>query len=111
MANLRRRDLAVLLRDAKGRVLGGLVGHSFWGWAYIELVWLPDGLRRRGHGTRLLALAEAEARKRGCIGIRLDTASFQAPDFYPRLGFELHAVIEDFPPGHRLYQFIKRLRP
>jgi GNAT superfamily N-acetyltransferase len=107
---LRRRNLAVLMRDARGRVLGGVIGQTFWGWAYLELVWLPETLRRQGHGTRLMQLAEAEARRRGCVGIRLDTASFQAPDFYPKLGFELCGVIDDFPPGYRHFYYIKRLR-
>jgi GNAT superfamily N-acetyltransferase len=108
--SLRWRELAVLLRDGRGRVLGGMVGHTFWGWAYIELFWLPASLRRKGHGAKLMQLAEAEARRRGCLGIRLDTASFQAPDFYRKLGFELYGVIDDFPPGHRAFYFMKRLR-
>jgi GNAT superfamily N-acetyltransferase len=111
MGNLRRRPLAVLLRDGRGRVQGGIVGETFWGWAYIQLFWLPQAMRGHGHGTRLMQLAEAEARKRACIGMRLDTASFQAPDFYPKLGFELCGAIDDFPPGHRHYYYIKRLAP
>ncbi len=105
----RWHTVAVVLNDAKGRVLGGLTGWTGWGWMYIELFWLPDSLRRQGHGRKLMALAEQEARKRGCIGIYLNTASFQAPDFYPKLGFKPYAVIDDFPPGHKTYFLVKRL--
>jgi ribosomal protein S18 acetylase RimI-like enzyme len=106
----RWKNLAVFLRDKRGRVQGGLLGYSFWSWAHIELLWLPDELRRQGHGRKLIALAEEEARKRGCIGITLDTTSFQAPDFYPKLGFKVYATIEDYPPGHRRFYLIKLLK-
>ena len=53
--------VAVVLNDAKGRVLGGLTGWTGWGWMYVELFWLPESLRRQGHGRKLMALAEQEA--------------------------------------------------
>jgi GNAT superfamily N-acetyltransferase len=100
--------VAVVLNDSRGKVLGGLSGWTGWSWMYVELFWLPEELRRQGHGRKLLALAEKEARKRGCIGMYLNTASFQAPDFYPKLGFKPYGVIDDFPPGHKTYFLVKR---
>jgi len=105
------KALAVLLKDGRGRVIGGALGHSFWGWAYIELLWLPAEQRGKGHGSKLMKLAEAEARKRGCVGMVLNTASFQAPGFYPKLGFTVYAQIDDFPPGHKNFYLMKRLDP
>lgn len=102
------QSVAVVINDARGRVLGGLSGWTGWGWMHVELFWLPDELRRHGHGRRLMELAEAEARKRGCIGIYLNTASFQAPEFYPKLGFTPLAVMDDFPPGHKTFYLVKR---
>ncbi len=104
----RWHTVAVVINDAKGRVLGGLTGHTGWGWMYVELFWLPEELRRLGHGRKLMELAEAEAKRRGCIGMYLNTASFQAPDFYAKLGFKPYAVIDDFPPGHKTYFLVKR---
>jgi GNAT superfamily N-acetyltransferase len=100
--------VAVVINDSRGRVLGGLSGWTGWDWMHIELFWLPEELRHQGHGRKLMQLAEAEARKRGCIGIYLNTASFQAPDFYPRLGFKALAAIDDFPPGHKMFYLVKR---
>lgn len=100
--------VAVVINDSRGKVLGGLTGWTGWGWMYVELFWLPEELRRQGHGRKLMALAEEEARKRGCIGMYLNTASFQAPDFYPKLGFKPYGVVEDFPPGHKTYYLVKR---
>jgi ribosomal protein S18 acetylase RimI-like enzyme len=107
----RWQTVAVVMNDAKGQVIGGLSGWSGWGWMYIELFWLPEELRRQGHGRKLMELAEAEARKRGCIGMYLNTASFQAPDFYPKLGFKVFAEIADFPPGHKTFYLMKRFAP
>ena len=103
-----RKPLAVVVKNSRGRVLGGALGYSFWSWTYIELLWLPDELRRKGQGRKIMELAEAEARRRGCIGMYLNTASFQAPEFYPKLGFEVIAMVDDFPPGHRNYYLLKR---
>ena len=59
--------------------------------------------------TYVFAAAEEIARARGCIGIRLDTMSFQAPAFYRRLGYSEFGRIEDYPPGHTRLWFMKRL--
>jgi len=39
-------------------------------------------------------MAEAEARKRGCSNATLNTFSFQAPEFYRKLGYRIVATIE-----------------
>ncbi len=67
--------------------------------------------RRAGaaSGGRLLAEAETLARARGLVGIWLDTHGFQAPDYYPRLGYTEFGRIEDQPPGHTRRFFQKRL--
>ena len=57
----------------------------------------------------LMAAAEAEARRRGCITIVLDTHSFQAPDLYPALGYEKVGETIDTPAGHTQIMFQKRL--
>jgi GNAT superfamily N-acetyltransferase len=105
----RYQRLGVFLSAPDGEVAGGLVGATSWDWFYIELLWLPEGLRGRGFGRRLLALAENEARGRGAHHAFLDTFSFQAPDFYTRQGYEIFGELPDFPPGHRRYYLWKRL--
>jgi len=107
----RWQNFAVVMNDARGRVLGGLSGWTGWSWMYIELFWLPEELRRKGHGRKLMALAEEEARRRGCTGIYLNTAIFQAPGFYPKLGFKVFAEMDDFPPGRKTFFLMKRLDP
>jgi len=104
------RPLAVLVKDpVTGQTLGGLTGASFHGWLFIELFWLPESLRGDGLGAQLIAQAEAEARRRGCRGVWLDTYDFQARGFYERLGYRLFGTLDDMPPGHQRFYLSKRL--
>jgi GNAT superfamily N-acetyltransferase len=95
------RPLAIPIRDSSGQaVIGGLWGESWYRWLFINLLIVPESMRGIGIGKAMMKLAEEEAIRRDCIGIWLDTFSFQARPFYEQLGFELFGTIEDFPPGH-----------
>jgi GNAT superfamily N-acetyltransferase len=95
-----RLPLTLRVTDpVSGAVLGGLVGRSSLGLLFIDLVYLPDTLRGQEIGTRMLAMAEAEARRRGCRGGVLYTISFQAPGFYQRLGWQVFGEVPCDPPG------------
>ena len=69
------------------------------GWLFVDLVYLPDSLRGTGVGTRMMAMAEDEAKARGCVAALLYTISFQAPDFYARLGYRELGRVACLPPG------------
>jgi ribosomal protein S18 acetylase RimI-like enzyme len=72
-------------------------------------LWVDERLRRHGLGRSLLAAAETEASRRGCTTIVLDTHSFQAPDFYPKLGYEKVGETTETPAGHTQVMFQKWL--
>ena len=103
------RDLAVLIRDQAGDVVGGLIGKTARGWLVIDLLFVPESLRRSGTGRRVMDAAEAEAVRRGCRNARVSTYSFQAPDFYPKLGYEVYGVLDDYPGEVRSYFLRKHL--
>lgn len=52
--------------------------------------------------------AEREAIARGCHVAMLSTFSFQAPDFYQRLGYEAFVLLDGCPVGHKKY-FLKEI--
>jgi GNAT superfamily N-acetyltransferase len=101
------RLLAVLLRNTEGEIVGGLWGNTAYGWLFVELLFVPEGLRGRRIGTDLMQRAEAEARSRGCHSAWLDTFQFQARGFYERNGYSCFGELEDFPRGHARY-FMKK---
>jgi GNAT superfamily N-acetyltransferase len=105
----RSEPLAVLLHDPGDRLIGGLIGRSFWGWVLIELLWVDAAHRGAGHGRRLMASAEEEGRRRGCHHARVDTYSFQAPGFYEKLGYARVGTLDDFPTGHQRHFYSKPL--
>jgi GNAT superfamily N-acetyltransferase len=95
-----RVPLNVAVTDPEtGAILGGIKGHTSLGLLFIDLVFLPVSLRGQDIGTRMLAMAEEEARQRGCRGAVLFTISFQAPGFYQRQGWEVFGEIPCEPPG------------
>ncbi len=100
---------AAILLQSDGVTVGGMWGHTSYGWMFVEYLVVPDALRGTGVGTRLMATAEAIARDRGCTGIWLDTFSFQARGFYEKLGFSVFGAIPDYPAGHQRFFLTKRL--
>jgi GNAT superfamily N-acetyltransferase len=100
----------VLLRDADGRVVGGVVGHIKWKWLYIAKLWVDDAHRGHGAGTRLMDAAELYARAQGATDVSLDTFGYQARPFYEKRGYRLFGTLNGFPPGGQQFFLTKSLR-
>jgi GNAT superfamily N-acetyltransferase len=104
------RPLAVFVTEpGSGKVLGGLYGGSYLGQLRVDRFFLPEDLRRDRLGSRLLAMAEEEGRRRGCTRIALNTMEIQAPGFYLKHGYEMAARLDCDPPGITRYLMTKRL--
>ncbi len=70
------QPLTIFLRGPDQRLMGGLLGVTYWGWLHVDILWLAESARRSGYGGRMLELAEQEALQRGCHHAHLDTMSF-----------------------------------
>ena len=92
-----------------GATDGGLTARIGFGWMFVELLFVPERLRGQGVGTRLMQQAEVVAREQQCIGIWLDTFTFQAPDFYRKLGYVVFGEIANYPPGSSRFFLHKHL--
>lgn len=94
--------VSLFLRDADDEIAGGLLGAIWGGWLHVTYLWVAEPFRGRGHASVLLRAAERFATARGCHAARLESHSFQAPDFYVARGYHVFAVLDDCPPGHQL---------
>lgn len=104
------RLLVIPIGDESGAVRGGLWGHTSFGWLHVQMLYVPDALRGQGIGTRLMAAAEAEAKRRGCRGVHLCAYDFQAAAFYRRLGYTQFGQLDDYPCGYDLIMLKKVFR-
>ena len=104
------RPLAILARDPETKkVVGGLLGRTSLGLLRVDTFFLPEVSRRNRLGSRILAMAEEEGRRRGCTRALLSTLHFQAPGFYLKQGWEVAARIDCEPPGHTRFLMTKKL--
>jgi GNAT superfamily N-acetyltransferase len=105
------RVLVIPIRFEGGGVIGGLWAVSAFRWLHLEMLFVPESMRGQGVGSALMAAAATEARSRGCLGVYVDTLSFQATSFYEKLGFTVFGMLDDCPPGHQRLFLQKRLVP
>ena len=102
------QPLTVVARGDDGALLGGVSGRTVYGQFLIEVVFVAEACRGTGLGRQLMQVAEARARERGCVAAQVDMLSFQAPEFYRKLGFEVIGTIEGFPAGYDRHFLFKR---
>lgn len=103
-------SIGLLLKHPETDVVdGGVTARFGFGWMFVELLFVPDRLRGQGIGRQLMEQAETVAREKGCIGIHLDTFTFQAPGFYQKLGYAVLGELADYPPGSSRFFLHKHL--
>lgn len=103
------QSVNVFLRDPEGKLLGGLLGWTVWSWLHIDSLWIEEVHRRKGYGSKLLAGAEDEARRRACNLVEVDTFDFQALGFYEKAGYEVFGVLPNIKGRIRRYYLRKSL--
>ena len=103
------QPIGLVVRDDQGSIIAGLTGYIWGGFCEIEFLWVHPEHRREGLGRRLLAEAEMEAARQGCRQAVLDTYSFQAPDFYRKMGYTQVGVYTEVPTGYQHYHLVKSL--
>ncbi len=105
------RPLACFARHADDAVIGGAVGRTWGPCAELQQLWVDPAHRRGGLGARLLREFESAAGGRGVTDVYLETFSFQAPDFYRALGYEVAHAHAVYPHGIVRYLMVRRLLP
>jgi ribosomal protein S18 acetylase RimI-like enzyme len=103
------RPLCVFARDETNAIIGGLTGMTYWLYLDVGYLWVDRQRRHQGIASRLLAAAQEEAGRRGCRHVLLDTYSFQAPEFYRKLGFREFGQLSGFSGKHTRHYMCKDL--
>lgn len=106
-----KSELVLFEAHEDGLYLGGLSARFSLDlkWVFVELLAVAEAGRGKGIGGQLMARIEEEALLRGMKGIWLDTFSFQAPEFYKRLGYSEFGRIDGYPENGARHFFAKRL--
>lgn len=110
---LRNERAVTLVEEADdGRLDGAimlLVENQFC--RVLSIATMPEQ-RRRGLGTRMMRAAEEEARKRGCVRVRLEvsTQNYGAIEFYRGLGYKTDGVLYGYYSwGEDAYSMMRSL--
>jgi GNAT superfamily N-acetyltransferase len=90
-------EFGVFIRNDELQIIGGAIGNIILSVMHIKYLWLTKAIRGQGIGSNIIATLEANAKSRGLKSITLDTYSFQAPDFYTKMGFLEVGKFENYP--------------
>ncbi|WP_432401555.1 GNAT family N-acetyltransferase [Wukongibacter sp. M2B1] len=102
-------EINLILKDHKEKLIAGILSKRVMEYLWVSFLWVDDKYRGLGYGKKLLLRLEKIAKEKGYKLIRLDTFSFQAPEFYKKLNYKLIAVEDDYPKGHTHYFFNKEI--
>lgn len=109
-AGLSRSNLTISYRDQNENIVAGLTARETLGRMYVRLLWVADECRGHGLGRKMMAQMEKEAKQRLCSHIYIDTAGFQAPEFYERLGYHEMARFEKFMGDYDRIFYVKEMK-
>jgi GNAT superfamily N-acetyltransferase len=101
-----RSEFVVTVRNASNLVVGGarcLTGEAM---LFVQWLWIDDAARG-GTSRDVMAIAEEEGKRRGCLKVYLDTFSFQARGFYEKLGYEVFGTLT-FPQSHIMRHYMSK---
>ena len=105
------KPLSCFARAESHRVVGGAVGRTWGACCELQQLWVDPAFRRRGIATRLIREFEARAQARGCHVFYLETFSFQAPQLYRSLGYEVQHELAVYPHGIVRYSMVRKASP
>ena len=101
------QPLSCFVRDDGGTVIGGAIGRRWGRLCELQQLWVEASHRGQGLGAGLVQAFEHQARQHGCTSFYLETLSFQAPDFYRKLGYTVAFARSGYPHGIGKYHMAK----
>lgn len=78
---------AFFIRDENDQIVGGCKGDILYGCMFVSDLWVSEGLRNKGYGSKLMDAAEQYGKGKGCLFAAVNTMDWEALGFYKKLGF------------------------
>lgn len=103
------KDINLYLKDESGKVVGGLFCETWLYGLYLDVFWISEEFRNKGYGKIMITEAERLGRELGCIFAHTCTFTYQSPEFYKRMGYEVFAVNDEYPEGIKQFFLKKKL--
>ncbi len=102
-------DVNLVLRDEDEKVIGGVITSMKTGVMHLEVLWVDHKHRGLGYGRNLVLEAERIGRDKGYTASQTWTFSFQGPEFYQAIGYQVLGICSVYPEGITEYVLMKRL--
>jgi len=106
---LKPKDINIFLRDDLGKAIGGLFCETWLQGLYIDVFWIAEEYRNKGYGKVMIIEAEKRGKELGCTFAHTCTFSYQSPDFYKKMGYEIFGINDEYPDGIKQYFLKKKL--
>lgn len=103
----RNKNEITFIAKNKDQYIGGANIISIFDWVLIDQIIVED--RHHGIGTEIVKSIEEWSRKQGKKGLFLYSGSWQAEDFYQKMGFSIAGNIPEFSNGKDVTLYIKKL--
>lgn len=100
---------AFFVKDPSGQIVAGVKGSCLYGCLYVDSLWVDEGLRKQGWGTKLIHDCEKLGRERQCTFVSLTTMDWEALPFYQKLGYGTEFVREGYENGSKMLVLRKEL--
>ncbi|MBA3239477.1 MAG: GNAT family N-acetyltransferase [Parachlamydiaceae bacterium] len=94
----------------ENRMVGIVVGQLFWGALHVKYLFVHDHYRGKGLGSRLMEQVIAYGYANKCPFAFVETMSFQALEFYTKLGFQLELTRFGYAHGTSFHYLRKDLQ-
>ena len=101
-------DPVAFIANDKECFAGAIVAELFWGALHIKYIYVEDEYRGKGIGSQLMEYALKYGRDKKCPFAFVETMSFQALDFYRKVGFELEFTRSGYKHGTS-FHYLRRL--
>lgn len=101
-------QINLVLKDLDNKVFGGVIVSTMLNVMHLEVLWVAENYRKQGFGRELVLAAERIGSEMGCISSLVCPLSFQSPEFFQKLGYQIFGYSDMYPDAVREYYLIKK---